>query len=116
MYDLADLFYPIERLGRRASWSWRRSLGPAFVPFAYTAAISGAAAAYFVGDGYEVMRELLLAPSSVSNDLFTRVQLERRLTQHRKALSELPVLGVLICLELWRSSLLELRAHLRQAE
>lgn len=41
-YDLADLFYLIERFGRWGSWPWRRALGPTLVPFANTRAIVAA--------------------------------------------------------------------------
>jgi hypothetical protein len=191
-YDLADLFYLVERLGRWGSWSWRRSLGPAFVPFAsshatieafrlpspigdhallarviakhaprwlYWLPINGsgllalegpglgrylgrealrgggkvlrrvaeaaprrrtsaapsatpehAAAKYFSGPGFELLRESLLARGSVSSELFTRQQLEQQLARHQKGNAEMPVLGLLLSLELWRNSLRELAA------
>lgn len=41
-FDLADSFYVFERMGRWGAVSWRRALGPSFVPFANLRAIRAA--------------------------------------------------------------------------
>lgn len=41
-YDLCDLFYIFERLGRWGGAAWRGSLGPSFVPFANHRAMAAA--------------------------------------------------------------------------
>jgi hypothetical protein len=74
-----------------------------------------AAAAYFAGPGFELMHGLLLAPNSVSREIISRDQLERALSAHRRSLGELPTLGMLMNLEIWRQSLRNLTAASSEA-
>jgi hypothetical protein len=71
-----------------------------------------ASASYFAHQGFEFMQSLLLAPDSLARDLLSTPELERRMAAHRQSMAELPTLGALMTLEVWRRSLREMKQSL----
>lgn len=68
-----------------------------------------AAAAYFAQRGFDFMHGLLLAPDSVARDVLSTPELERRIASHRRSMGELPILGALMTVEVWRRQLREVK-------
>lgn len=74
-----------------------------------------ASAAYFANQGFDLMRDLLLSPDSLARDIVSGHELEQRIATHRRNMGDLPTLGALMTLEVWRRSLRELKKMPRSA-